>query len=157
MYFVELKLAVSLAVLPSTESLRIVIISLIVPYLSLSITMDRKKIIMLFSYRNVMEVGLKLEWEIFLPYILLWDIYKFLQSLLASKNIIEHPSPTSLRFSTTMDTKVNYQTSATLNQSELQFKSSVNARKLLDRILLMINEPNHKFYVLMRVCCGHNP
>ncbi len=68
MYFVELKLPVSLAVLPSTESLKITIITLIVPYLSLSITIDRKNIIMLFSYHNVMEMGLKLEeWEIFTP------------------------------------------------------------------------------------------
>ncbi len=61
MHFAELKIAVSLAVLHITESLEIAIISLIVPYLSLSITMDRKKVIMLFSYHNVMEVGLKLE------------------------------------------------------------------------------------------------
>ncbi len=67
MHFAELKLAVSLAVLPSAESLKIAIIALIVPYLSLSITMDREKIIM-FSYHNVMEMGLKLEeWEIFIP------------------------------------------------------------------------------------------
>ncbi len=66
MYFVELKPTVSLAVLPSTESLKIAIVTLIVPHLSLSITKDRKKIIMLFSYHNVMEMGLKLEeWEIF--------------------------------------------------------------------------------------------
>ncbi len=32
-----------------------------------------------------------------------------------------------------MDTKVDYQTLATLNQSELQFKSSANAIKLLDQ------------------------
>ncbi len=56
---------VSLAVLSSTEKLKMVIITLIVPYLSLSITMDRKKI-MLFSRHNAMEMGLKLEqWEIF--------------------------------------------------------------------------------------------
>ncbi len=61
MYFAELKLAISLAVLPSTKSLKISIIALIVPYLSQSITMDRTKIIMLFSYDNVMEMGLKLE------------------------------------------------------------------------------------------------
>ncbi len=68
MYFVELKLAVSLAVLPSTESLKVVIITLIVPYLSLSITMDRKKIIMIFLYHNAMEMGLKLEeWKVFMP------------------------------------------------------------------------------------------
>ncbi len=57
MYF-ALKPAVSPAVLRSTESLKIVIVALIVPHLSLSITMGRKKIIMLFSYRNVMETGL---------------------------------------------------------------------------------------------------
>ncbi len=63
MYFSELKLAISLAVLPSTESLKIVIITLIVPYLSLP---DKKKIIMLFLYHIAMEMGLKLEeWEIF--------------------------------------------------------------------------------------------
>ncbi len=61
MHFAELKLAVSLAVLPSTESLKIAIITLIVQYLLLSTTMDRNKIIMLFSYLNVMEMGLKLE------------------------------------------------------------------------------------------------
>ncbi len=61
MYFAELKLAVSLAILPSTESLKIAIIALIVPYLSLSLIMDRINIIMLFSYNNVMEMGLKLE------------------------------------------------------------------------------------------------
>ncbi len=61
MYFAELKLAVSLAVLPGRESLKIVIVTLIVSYLSLSITMDRKKIIMWFSYHNVVEMGLKLE------------------------------------------------------------------------------------------------
>ncbi len=61
MYFAELKLAVSLAVLPSTESRKIAIIILIAAYLLLSITMDKKKIIMLFSYHNVMEMGLKLE------------------------------------------------------------------------------------------------
>ncbi len=61
MYVAELKLAVSLAVLPSIESLKIAISTLIVPYLSLTITMDRKNIIMLFSYHNVMEMGLKLE------------------------------------------------------------------------------------------------
>ncbi len=67
MYFAELKLAVSLAVLLSTESLKIAIITFIVPYLSLSITTDRKKIIMLFSF-HVMEMGLKWEeWEIFTP------------------------------------------------------------------------------------------
>ncbi len=68
MYLEELKLAVSLKVLPSTESLKIAIIALIVSYLSLSITMDRKKLIMLFSYHNVMEMGLNLkEWEMFAP------------------------------------------------------------------------------------------
>ncbi len=61
MYFAELKLAVYLAVLPSTKSLKIAIITLIVPRLSPSITMDREEIIMLFSYHNVMEMGLKLE------------------------------------------------------------------------------------------------
>ncbi len=61
MYFVEPKLAVSLVVLLSTESLKIVIIALMVPYLLLSITMEMKKNIMLFSYHNVMELGLKLE------------------------------------------------------------------------------------------------
>ncbi len=61
MYFAELRLAVSLAVLPSTESVQIAIITLNVPCLLLSITMDRKKIIMLFSYHNVMKMGLKLE------------------------------------------------------------------------------------------------
>ncbi len=65
MYFAELKPAVSLAVLPSTEPLKIAIVTLIAPCLSLSITMDRKKIIMLFSYYNVMKMGLKLE-EIFM-------------------------------------------------------------------------------------------
>ncbi len=45
MYFVELKPAVSLAVLPSTESLKIVIVTFIVPHLSLSNTMNRKKIL----------------------------------------------------------------------------------------------------------------
>ncbi len=60
MYFAELKLVASSAVLPSTESLKIAIITLMVPYLSLSITMDRKKIIM-FSSHNVLEMGLKLE------------------------------------------------------------------------------------------------
>ncbi len=57
MYFAEQKLAVSLAVLLNTESLKIAIITFIFPYLSLSVTMDRKKIIMLFSYYNVMEMG----------------------------------------------------------------------------------------------------
>ncbi len=61
MYFVEWKPAVSLAMLPSTESLKIVIVTLMVPYLLLYITKNRKKIIMLFSYHNVMEMGLKLE------------------------------------------------------------------------------------------------
>ncbi len=63
MHFAELKPAVSLAVLPSTESLKIVILSLLVPRLSLSMTIDRKKKgIMLFSYRNnVMKLRLKLE------------------------------------------------------------------------------------------------
>ncbi len=67
MYFVELKPAVSLAVLPSTESLKIV--TFLVPRLSLSITIDREKIIMLlFSYYNAVDMGLKLEkWEIFTP------------------------------------------------------------------------------------------
>ncbi len=66
--FAELKLAISLAVLSTTESLKIAIITLIVPYLSLSITMDREKIIMLFSYHNAMEMVLKLEeWEMFTP------------------------------------------------------------------------------------------
>ncbi len=55
--FCGMKLAVSLAVLHCTESLKIAIITLIIPYLSLSITMDRKKIIMLFSYHNAMEMG----------------------------------------------------------------------------------------------------
>ncbi len=59
MYFAELKLAVSLAMLPRTESLKIGIVTLTFPRLSLSIIMDRKKI-MLFSYNNVMETGLKL-------------------------------------------------------------------------------------------------
>ncbi len=58
MYFAELKLAVSLAMLPSTELLKIAISTLIVPYLSLSIIMDGKKIIMLFSYYNGMEMVL---------------------------------------------------------------------------------------------------
>ncbi len=49
--FIHDKLAVSLAVLLSTESLKIVIITLVVPY----------KIIMLFSYHNVKEMRLKLE------------------------------------------------------------------------------------------------
>ncbi len=53
--------AVSLAVLPSTDSMKIAIITHIVPYLSLSITIDREKIIMFFSYHNVMKMGLKLE------------------------------------------------------------------------------------------------
>ncbi len=67
MCFAELKLAVSLAVLPHTESLKTALITLIVPHLSLSITMGKKKI-MMFSYHNVMEMGLKLEeWEIFMP------------------------------------------------------------------------------------------
>ncbi len=61
MYFAELKLVASLAVLPSTESLKIVIITLVVPYLSLPITMDSKKIIISLSYHNAMEMGLKLE------------------------------------------------------------------------------------------------
>ncbi len=56
MYFVELKPAVSLAVLRTAESLKIAIVTLIVSHLSLSIT-----IIMMFSYHNVMEMGLKLE------------------------------------------------------------------------------------------------
>ncbi len=57
--------SIILAVLPSTESLKIAII---VPFLSLSITINRKKIIMLFSYHNVMEMVLKLEeWKIFAP------------------------------------------------------------------------------------------
>ncbi len=56
MYFVELKLAALLEVLPSTEPLKIAIIALIVPYLSLSTTIGRKKIIMLFLYYNVMEM-----------------------------------------------------------------------------------------------------
>ncbi len=50
-----MKLAVSLAVLPHAESLKLAIITLIVPYLSLSITMDWKKIIMSFSYVMEME------------------------------------------------------------------------------------------------------
>ncbi len=58
MNFVELKLAVLLAELPSTESLKIVIISLIVSYLSLFITMDKEKIIMLFLYHNVIKMEL---------------------------------------------------------------------------------------------------
>ncbi len=67
MYFAELKPAVSLAALPGADSLKIAIVALVVPHLSLSITMGRKNIIMLFSYRNGMEAGLKLleEWEIF--------------------------------------------------------------------------------------------
>ncbi len=77
--------------------------------------MDKKKIIMLSSYHNVMETGLKLEeWEIFTKKILWCDVYKSLQSFFASKNIIKHTSPRSLRFSMTMDTKVYYQTSATI-------------------------------------------
>ncbi len=68
MYFAELKPAVSLAVLPGTESLWIEIVTLIVSRLSLSVTMDWKKIIALFSYHNAMETGLNLEeWEIFIP------------------------------------------------------------------------------------------
>ncbi len=55
----------SLAVLTNTELLKIAIIAQTVPYFSLSITMGMKEI-MLFSYHNVMEMGLKLEeWEIF--------------------------------------------------------------------------------------------
>ncbi len=65
MYFVELKPAIS-AVLPSTESLKIAIVTLIVPRLSLSIAMDRKKFIVLLSYNNVMETVLKLKSEKFL-------------------------------------------------------------------------------------------
>ncbi len=61
MYLAELKPAVLLAVLPSIELLKFVILTFIVPHLSLSITMGRKKIIMLFSYHNVMETVLKLE------------------------------------------------------------------------------------------------
>ncbi len=61
MYFPKLKPAISLAVSPSTESLKIVIPTLTVPRLSLSITTDRKKIVMLFSYHNAIETGLKLE------------------------------------------------------------------------------------------------
>ncbi len=62
MYFVELKPAV----LSCTGSLKIAIVTLIVRCLSLSIAMGRKKIIMLFSYHNVMETELKLEeWESF--------------------------------------------------------------------------------------------
>ncbi len=60
MYFVELKLAVSLAVLPSTESLKIVIITL---YCSLLITIHyyghEKNYNVVFNH-NVMEMGLKL-------------------------------------------------------------------------------------------------
>ncbi len=67
-------------------------------------------------------------WSLFMEPI----TYKSLQSLLASRNIIERISPRSLRFSITMDTNVHYQTSAMLNQSELQFKSSANVIKLLD-------------------------
>ncbi len=59
LYVAELKSAVSLAVLPITESLKIAVVTLIVPHLSLSITMDRKKIILLFSYNNVMKMELK--------------------------------------------------------------------------------------------------
>ncbi len=132
----KLKIAVSLAVLSSTESLEIAIINLIVPYLSLSITLDRKKLMMFYSYHNMREMGLKLEVRNFDAIILCWDVYKSLQSLLASKNILEHSSPRSLRFSMTMDIKVHYRTSTTLNQSELQFKSSENARKLLDQYLI---------------------
>ncbi len=94
-------------------------------------TMDWKNIIMLFPYHNEMETGLKLEEGNFYAVILWRDIYKSLRSLLASKNIIKHTFPKSLRLSTTMDTKVHCQTSATLNQSELQFKSSANCEKIV--------------------------
>ncbi len=67
-YFVELKLTVSLSVLPSTESLKIAIITLIVPYLSLSITRDRKKIIMLFSYLNGIKIRINDETYTINPY-----------------------------------------------------------------------------------------
>ncbi len=60
MYFEELTPAVSLAMLPSTESPEIVIITLIVPHLLLSITTDREKIVILFSDHHVMETGLNL-------------------------------------------------------------------------------------------------
>ncbi len=92
----------------------------------------QEKIIMLFSFYNVMEMGLKLEVRNFYPVNFMVRhiyVYKCLQSLLASKNIIEHTSPKSLRFFKTIDTKVHYQTLATLKQSELQFRSSANARK----------------------------
>ncbi len=61
MYFAEVKPAVTLAVLLSTETLKIVIVTFVIPRSSLSIIMDGEKIIMLFSYHNVMETGLKLE------------------------------------------------------------------------------------------------
>ncbi len=107
MYFEELKLAVSLAVLPSTESLcdRH-------PHCSLLITIyyyGQKKnynvIFIPWSDGN----GIKI-WRVKSLYVINFmarHIYK-------SKNIIEHTSLRSLRFSTTIDTKVYYQTSKTV-------------------------------------------
>ncbi len=54
-----------------------------------------------------------------------------------------------------MDTKVHYQTSATLNQSELQFRSSEMQENCLT-ILFMINHTT-KFCLLIRTGCGYNP
>ena len=50
--FAEMKLVVLSAVLPKTEKLKMVIVALTVPRLSLAITMDKKKIRMLFLYHN---------------------------------------------------------------------------------------------------------
>ncbi len=58
MYFAA---AVLLAVLRSKKLLKIVTVTLVVSRFSLSITTDRKKIIMRFSYHNVMEMRSKLE------------------------------------------------------------------------------------------------
>ncbi len=54
-----------------------------------------------------------------------------------SENIIERTSLKSLKFSTTMDTKVHYHILATLNQPRLQFKSSTNPIKSLSHFSSM--------------------
>ncbi len=113
-----------ISVLPSTESLKIAIITLMIPYLSLSITMDRKNIVI-----KVRRVESFYAVNFVVRY-----IYKSLQTVfLCLKNIIECTSLRSSCFSMTTDTKVHYTTLATLNQSELKFTSLANARKLLDQ------------------------
>ncbi len=55
-----MKLIASLIVLPKTENPKTIIVTLTVPHLSLSITMDKKKIRLLFSHHNSIKMESKL-------------------------------------------------------------------------------------------------